>query len=129
MLTLYRYSIDEKIERQWRLVEAAFPPDRVIIVNDGDTLEGLDNLVVFSPEDADHCPGTIPLRDFEHPESATYFFGSDGRSMTRDLIGGASVPIVYIPSETELFSFHAALIALHDRRSRLSRQKKGNEKW
>jgi hypothetical protein len=124
MLTVCRYRINEKIERQWRLVEAAYPPDQTVIVNDDRSLVGFTNLVVFSPPDAEHCPGTVSLWDFEHPENAAYFFGSDGGSITQDQIGIPSLPIVYIPSSTELFSFHAALIALHDR---LMKSNKGIE--
>ena len=75
--------------------------------------------VVVSPENGHNIQGEISLRDFEHPESCYYIFGSDRHNMALDddaLRITENYSTIYIPGVGKaLHSPLAAAMVIYDR--------------
>jgi hypothetical protein len=129
----YQHTEVDSRARQWEYILSSFAPDALycrggrgtgfvlseaIAIGSASDLPE-DPLVVFAPQEGRYVRGVISLVDFEHPVSATYYFGSDSTHMNPEEFGGR-VPdfLVYIPVDTqdELYSFAAYAIAAWDRR-------------
>jgi tRNA(Leu) C34 or U34 (ribose-2'-O)-methylase TrmL len=85
-------------------------------------LEIPDPIIVLSPKDGSKLQGEISLYDFEHPENAVYFFGSDTRDLYPCHLEGREYKSVYIPDSGYMHSFTAAAMVIYDRKFKLRQE-------
>lgn len=132
------YDPNENSQMQWDYVLLNFKPDSLYLIG-GDKKDiarksprskavHIKNvselprdipLVVLTPKLGRNIQGTKSLLEFEHPENATYLFGSDIDHLTpKDFKLRSPDHIVYIPVDTddEMFSYMAAAVTFWDRR-------------
>lgn len=103
----------------WSLLEQVTERVRTIQYNDRVPLPELAGIVVLvSPKDAAHMPGTESLADFEHPEDCTYVFGPDHSDLNIDRRFDHRL---YIPGAAHLSACDAARIVLYDREAKRGR--------
>ena len=82
-----------------------------------DTMDQLQGpLIVFNDEHAPYLPGTVSLYEFEHPENAVYFLGSDRSNQNPKMFEGIDYTSVFIPDAGPLYSFQAAAMVIYDRK-------------
>ncbi len=88
-------------------------------VDISDPLQVPDPIFVFTPKDGTKLKGEVSLYDLEHPEQATYFFGSDSMNLNDRHLDGRDFTTVYIPESGHLHSFVAASMVIYDRKRKL----------
>ena len=100
---------------QWDHAQSHFKIDSVRDWHDEVPKEH--SLVVLSPANAMNVKGTQSLVDFEHPENAVYWFGSNHHHLEWEDLPRQPDAIVYIPANdyTELYSWTALTLVLYDR--------------
>lgn len=75
-----------------------------------------DPLIFFNSACSPKVPGVISLYDFEHPEDATYIFGSDRANTYPKLFEGREYQSIFIPDTGPYYSFQAAAVVIYDRK-------------
>lgn len=128
----FEQQTDMGCKTQWHHVLNNFQPDEVCIVgsqqegkliwpnatylNSYSDLIPLGSLIIASPETGQSIPGTLNLKDFTHPEDATYVFGHDNLILQASEFEGKTYSAVYVPTiEMEMWSWVAAAVILYDR--------------
>lgn len=115
--TINHFSVDEVylIGGDWvRTVLNPFKWARAL--DDASGLPG--ELVLMQPRNGARIQATQPLHGFEHPEEATYLFGSDCTHFEEALLGGRepdAIVGVDLPGEPQMFGHVAAAVTFYDR--------------
>lgn len=128
---------ENHLQKQWDFVLSNFPPDALFVIGDDEdapstnvfsaqdatyipSAEELPQapLVVLAPEHGRYFVGEESLKDFPHPDHATYLFGADHIPLSSDHLGDREPDhLVFIPtaSTDDMFSHVAYAVVAWDR--------------
>lgn len=125
---------DDHAVNQWSFVLSHWSPDELFILGDeapaswrrmapfkdavavSSLADQPGTLVVAAPSHGRYYAAQEALSGFDHPDDATYFFGSDHRYLTPDMFP-PNHRSVYVPTQSadDMYSWVAAAVVLYDR--------------
>lgn len=114
---LDNFGVTDVFEHGYNVEKVEGYPKSTIVQSASELPE--ENLVVLAPPEGRQVQGTIPLPEFEHPDSAIYILGQNNVQFDPDFMSDRAYQSVFIPSEKhELFALAAAACVLYDRKAK-----------
>jgi hypothetical protein len=136
----FHFTEDENTIKQWEYVLSHFEADylycvggqppvsdvlsKAACIQSGDELPLDIPVILLAPINGLYVQGNVSLVDFDHPEDACYWFGSDFLHFDPELLGGRQPDhTVYVPVDTkdQMFSHVVWAVVAWDRRQKGAR--------